>query len=635
MAVKTASQTQWADLATKVRSAIGQGNLIPSFDNMTPVRTFTWSVSDTTYRPVYQIANTGWDHTNMDINVAYRITVTGTNIKQVCDIEEHWHSPLTYPMTTLLNKTLSTSAATTGFRYLRAVYPVSGYLNNTTYPLGSEISNYDSTARTITVEVYLDDPAVTWNETKPSGAIYVDSTHNGNSSLSAYSTRGVVVRKPQSFTATSADSAGYATSCEMYTFNSSAVKAGEALTSGYLAYLADDGKVYKISNTTKNMVCDDAGKIGLITSAVSSGTAIAYNYFRPATNLNSTQVGYISHATLALGNTVYLRCTKDSNGKIHSNNYLATSMSAGYTWCPIGIATATNTISIDARKPMFYTLDSNGKLTHINGKEIPTNAGTITGVSANGTSVATSGVANIPAASTSAYGVTKLSDATNSTSTVLAGTANAVKKAYDLAGTKAKITMTNTDPGAGSTLAANEYIAVYGNSDGAIVTSDIQNSAVSTAKIADGAISTAKLQSGAVTSAKIDWSSMQFAYKNCSRVDFSSPGAWTSYYPSGWNLTFSTEAGGIYLIRWRTSYLVDSNGKIPELDFKADFETSTHTTLVPFDGAWTDSYGMPREVFAIVQATGSSIKTRAFVTASTGGEPIRLYDGSCIVMRVK
>ena len=61
--------------------------------------------------------------------------------------------------------------------------------------------------------------------------------------------------------------------------------------------------------------------------------------------------------------------------------------------------------------------------------------GTITKVQANGTDVASSGTANIPAASTSAYGVTKLSDATNSTSTALAATANAVKKAYDLANT--------------------------------------------------------------------------------------------------------------------------------------------------------------------------------------------------------
>lgn len=60
-------------------------------------------------------------------------------------------------------------------------------------------------------------------------------------------------------------------------------------------------------------------------------------------------------------------------------------------------------------------------------------SGTITGVSANGTSIATSGVANIPAASTSVYGVTKLTSSTSSTSTTLAATASAVKSAYDLA----------------------------------------------------------------------------------------------------------------------------------------------------------------------------------------------------------
>lgn len=87
--------------------------------------------------------------------------------------------------------------------------------------------------------------------------------------------------------------------------------------------------------------------------------------------------------------------------------------------------------------------------------------GTITAVQANGTSVATSGTANIPAASTSAYGVTKLTTAVNSTSTALAATASAVKSAYDLAATKAKITVQSTDPGEGATLAAGEFIAVY------------------------------------------------------------------------------------------------------------------------------------------------------------------------------
>lgn len=71
----------------------------------------------------------------------------------------------------------------------------------------------------------------------------------------------------------------------------------------------------------------------------------------------------------------------------------------------------------------------------VEGKGYTTNTGTITKVQANGTDVASSGTANIPAASTSEYGVTKLSSATNSTSTVLAATPSAVKSAYDLAST--------------------------------------------------------------------------------------------------------------------------------------------------------------------------------------------------------
>lgn len=79
-----------------------------------------------------------------------------------------------------------------------------------------------------------------------------------------------------------------------------------------------------------------------------------------------------------------------------------------------------------------YTTDEKNKLAGI-AEGATANTGTITAVQANGTDVATSGTANIPAASTSAYGVTKLSSDTNSTSTELAATASAVKTAYDLA----------------------------------------------------------------------------------------------------------------------------------------------------------------------------------------------------------
>lgn len=64
------------------------------------------------------------------------------------------------------------------------------------------------------------------------------------------------------------------------------------------------------------------------------------------------------------------------------------------------------------------------------------NAGTITEVTVNEESVGNSGKVNIPKASTSRYGVVKLTNETGSTSTSYAATANAVKKAYDLADSK-------------------------------------------------------------------------------------------------------------------------------------------------------------------------------------------------------
>lgn len=103
----------------------------------------------------------------------------------------------------------------------------------------------------------------------------------------------------------------------------------------------------------------------------------------------------------------------------------------------------------------------------VNGWGYTKNTGTITGVSANGTSVATSGVANIPAASTSAYGVTKLSSSTSSTSTTLAATASAVKAAYDLAnGKQAKLVSgTNIKTINGESILGSGNIVINSSSD--------------------------------------------------------------------------------------------------------------------------------------------------------------------------
>lgn len=81
-----------------------------------------------------------------------------------------------------------------------------------------------------------------------------------------------------------------------------------------------------------------------------------------------------------------------------------------------------------------YTLADATKLANI---ESGAQVNVLEGIQLAGTDVTVSSKkSNIPAATTSAYGVTQLSDSVSSTSTSLAATANAVKTAYDLANGK-------------------------------------------------------------------------------------------------------------------------------------------------------------------------------------------------------
>ena len=93
----------------------------------------------------------------------------------------------------------------------------------------------------------------------------------------------------------------------------------------------------------------------------------------------------------------------------------------------------------------------------------------VNGVKANGTAVTVlSGEADIPAASTSVYGVTKLTSSTSSTSTALAATASAVKAAYDLAnGKQDKLTSgTNIKTINGQSILGSGNITIEGGSGG-------------------------------------------------------------------------------------------------------------------------------------------------------------------------
>ena len=220
------------------------------------------------------------------------------------------------------------------------------------------------------------------------------------------------------------------------------------LPNGYT--IQTDGYTRFTFTKTTNLTTGTVGLTcikGLCTRKGNQGLGLEFEYpydwdtsanLLPISN-NSKSLGSSSkkwntvYATTFDGNaTSSTKATQDSDGNTINTTYAKQS-----TLSNVATTGSYNDLS---NKPTIPTKTS--QLTNDSG--YTTNTGTITKVQANGTDVASSGTANIPAATLTNYGVTQLSNSTSSTSTVLAATPSAVKSAYDLANTANTTSGTNS-----------------------------------------------------------------------------------------------------------------------------------------------------------------------------------------------
>lgn len=177
------------------------------------------------------------------------------------------------------------------------------------------------------------------------------------------------------------------------------------------------------------------------------------------------------------------------------------------------------------------------------------NTGTITEVQANGTSIAINGVANIPAASTSTYGVTKLNSATDSTSEIEAATASAVKAAYDLAASKTNNTGTITEVQVNGTSIASSGVAN-------IPEATMSNYGVT--KLSSSTSSTS-------TSLAATSSAVKSAYDLASAAMPKDGGAFTGAISYSGTTTISSSAAYYRPIRVSTSAPTSSDGNVGDI----------------------------------------------------------------------
>lgn len=198
--------------------------------------------------------------------------------------------------------------------------------------------------------------------------------------------------------ARSAESASTST----YSNQSYATKAGKFRTGESDAYkiMAVDhtGVAYKINTSGKKFPLPISMYVGQNASAnqttydtyvQSGGRSASYTY---VTYLSSSSYNNFTLPTLTAsdgGKTLYVRGSLDSDGYFVCDGNVTLSMEAGYTYIPFGTldpyysgstAQVPTSYSFNAISVQAYTLDANGKLTHIDGQPVGGGGGSLEAV---------------------------------------------------------------------------------------------------------------------------------------------------------------------------------------------------------------------------------------------------------------
>ena len=353
------------DIAYPQPSDLNMASLLPDFDHLTPVEVIEYNVARSGFCLLYNRANpSGTKASDVTDVVAFRLTVTGADMqeKQVISVMVMLSGRQnTYANGFLNANTPDVSAAGKyGIYQLRQYAPK---VLGSGYGWGMEFNTYTANERHIKIEVFKKTSAIEFYKVQTASSV--------NSANYIYVATNVDTFRP--LMSLAANIAGSATSAAyvngyMPAFTGTAVFiAGEALTTNDLAFMSTDGKSYKIG--TKNKPIRPEAGIIVIGTNFNANTGIGYAYTRKITSGIAFTSISAERDTFDVNDEVFLRCTM-ANGELYSDGYLSNTMSAGYTWISVGIAYAATSVCINTMGKEFLTLDSQGRLTHINGKEI-------------------------------------------------------------------------------------------------------------------------------------------------------------------------------------------------------------------------------------------------------------------------
>lgn len=340
-----------------------QGVVLPNFDVMPVIATYEYDVATTTYQQLFTRTNTETKAIDLQDIVYCRIYVTGTNINAKYDCAFLWKGRENTPIQILAFSypgTLDNNL--TGIRYLRSVYPKS--LNNG-YQYIIDFQTYNTTARHIKVEVFKTNSKITWMSTA-TNSTYNSSGHNTNQC--PLSTNYGICGNDTFYwgVVNNASWAGSISSnLNKYTVDNAMPYSGAALLANQFTFM-NGNKIYPATN--KTLAIEPGFGIVFNNLAYNNNVAVGWDRFKEKVRI--TSLTNIPHDTLARGENCYFRCTTDENGNIYSDNYVTNKMTPGYTWYYVGLAESNTTICLCTTNSHFLTLDTDGKLTAVDGKVV-------------------------------------------------------------------------------------------------------------------------------------------------------------------------------------------------------------------------------------------------------------------------
>lgn len=336
------------------------GAFVPDTTDMKVLETHEFDVSSTVYRKLFSFANNFENATDIYGSALIRVTVTGVNINTVSEIVYNvLPTSASVPQLLVRNMTHGATAARSGIRYLRCVYPLA--LNNG-YDYELTMSTYNSTARHVKIEVLNATDNIQWYDSATPTSY--NSTGQKYNQTTLLTTDGLIWSKTLNGSVSSATYANY-----INTYISRIVSSGvmpntaEVCPVGFV-FLGADG-LHPVTNTEVPII--PGFGIFRLTGEYQINTTPTITYVRSMASVTSLTT---PHDTFTIGTPCYLRFTMDDDGNIYSDNYITTTMSPGYTYLKLGDALSENGINMNLIGQSFISLDSEGNISHINGDAI-------------------------------------------------------------------------------------------------------------------------------------------------------------------------------------------------------------------------------------------------------------------------